>query len=100
MSKYRTIRLTVQQISPYWFNCLAAHAIHSSSTCCIEFSNVIFISHRFVSRVLNASDVVSDELLDEDEAAAEEQERPRDGVLWVEARCTLAHWVPDIGWDH
>ena len=39
--------------------------------------------HRFISRVLNASDVVSNELLDEDEAAAEEQERPRDGVLYM-----------------
>ena len=42
-------------------------------------------THRFISRVLNASDVVSDELLDEDEAAAEEQERPRDGVLYMNA---------------
>ena len=41
----------------------------------------LYDAHRFISRVLDASDVVPDELLDEDEAAAEEEERPRDGVL-------------------
>ena len=53
----------------------------------------LYDAHRFVSRVLNASDVVSDELLDEDEAAAEEQERPRDGVLWMVARSCINHFA-------